>query len=95
MTALAAFACCVPLGVVGALSIVVVSTLFEAVQPWLPTTAAVLLAIGAVQAYRGQKTCRTRVSRFTVVVLGLSALVTLGVLLFPQTVAGLLADYLM
>src|SRR5262245_18931835 len=95
LTALAAFACCVPLGLAGAVGIVSASALFEAAQPWLPTVAALVHGLGVVHAYRRQKTCRRALSRFSLVVLGLSAAVTLGVLLFPQIVARLIADYLL
>jgi hypothetical protein len=38
-TALAAFACCVPLGLAGALGALAVSSLFDALQPWFLTVA--------------------------------------------------------
>jgi hypothetical protein len=93
--ALAAFACCVPLGFAGAIGVLALSPLFDGVQPWLVSIAVVLLALGAYQAFRRQRTCGLRRTRFSLVVLGLSATIVLGVLLFPQLVAGLIADYLL
>jgi hypothetical protein len=94
-TALAAFACCVPLGLAGALGVLALGTLFASLEPWIIPAATVLLALSVWQAYRGQRTCRSGRTRFSLVVLGLSAVIVLGVLLFPQVVAGLLADYVL
>src|SRR6186713_3707242 len=87
-TALAAFACCVPLGFAGALGVLAISSLFDVLQPWFLTAATLLLALSAVQLYWRQKTCQRKRSRFSLAVLGLSATVVLLVLLFPQSVAG-------
>jgi hypothetical protein len=94
-TALAAFACCVPLGFAGALGVLAISSLFDALQPWFLGVATFLLAVAAFQCYRGQRTCQRRRSRFSLAVLGLSATVVLLVLLFPQSVAGWIADYVL
>ena len=95
-TALAAFACCcVPLGVAGALGVLALGSLFDALQPWFLTAATLLLAVSAYQCYRGRRTCQLRRSRFSLTVLGLSATIVLLVLLFPQTVAGWIADYVL
>jgi hypothetical protein len=93
--ALAAFACCVPLGFAGALGVLTVSSLFTTLQPWFLTVATLLLAATALQSYRAQRTCQRRRSRFSLAVLGLSATVVLLVLLFPQRVAGWIADYVL
>jgi hypothetical protein len=95
VTALAAFACCVPLGVAGALGVLAVGSLFDALQPWFLTLATLLLAVSAFQCYQGRRTCRLRRSRFSLTVLGLSATIVLLVLLFPQSVAGWIADYVL
>ena len=94
-SALAVFACCVPLGVAGALGVLALGSLFDALQPWFLGTATVLLALSAYQCYRGRQTCRLRRSRFSLAVLGLSAAIVLLVLLFPQNVAGWIADYVL
>jgi hypothetical protein len=95
LTALAAFACCVPLGVAGALGVLALGSLFDALQPWFVTIATLLLAVSAYQCYYGRSACRLRRSRFSLTVLGLSATIVLLVLLFPQSVAGWIADYVL
>jgi hypothetical protein len=94
-TALAAFACCVPLGVAGALGVLALGSLFDALQPWFMTVATLLLAVSAYQSYRIRRTCQVRRSRFSLTVLGLSTTIVLLVLLFPQSVAGWIADYIL
>jgi hypothetical protein len=93
--ALAAFACCVPLGLAGALGVFMLGGLFDTLEPYFLTTATFLLAIGAFQLYQAQKSCRRGSLRFSLAVLGLSGTVVVGVLLFPQTVAGLIADFIL
>jgi hypothetical protein len=93
LTALAALACCLPLGFAGAAGVLALSTMFDALQPWFLGAAALLLLAGAWQCFRTQRSCQRQASRFSLLVLGLSAAVVLGVLLFPQVIAGLIADY--
>ena len=95
LSALAAFACCVPIGLVSAFGLLMLSSMFAPLQRWFLPAATVLLAIAAVQLWRGQRVCRTRARRFSLVVFCLSATVVLAVLLFPQFVAGLFADYVL
>jgi hypothetical protein len=95
VTALAAFACCVPLGFAGAIGVLALGSLFEALQPWFMATAVTLLALSAWLSYRARHSCRTRGRRFSLAVLSLSATVVLLVLFFPQTVAGWIADYVL
>ena len=72
-----------------------VSSLFDAVQPWFLTAATLLLDLSAFQLYRGQRTCRRGRVRFSLIVLGLSTTIVLLVLLFPQSVAGWIADFIL
>ena len=95
LAALAAMACCIPLGLAGAAGVLVLGEMFTTLQPWFLGAAGVLLTIGAVQCLRGQRSCRRRASAFSLVVLGLSAAVVVGVLVFPQFVAGWIADYVL
>ena len=94
-TALAAFACCVPLGLVAAVGVLSLSTFFDALQPWFLSAATLLLALGAYQCYRARRSCQRARSRFSLAVLGLSAAIVLLVLFFPQAVAGWIADYIL
>jgi hypothetical protein len=95
VSALAAFACCVPIGLVSAFSILTLSSMFAPLQRWFLPAATVLLAVAAVQLWRGQRACRTRGRQFSLIVFCLSATIVVAVLLFPQFVAGLFADYVL
>jgi len=95
LTALAAFACCVPLGLAGAIGVLGLTMFFDVLQSWFLAAAAILLAVGAFLSFRRQRTCQRRRSRFSLAVLGLSATVVVLVLLFPQRVAGWIADYIL
>ena len=90
--AIAALACCLPLGLAGATGLLALAAILESFQGWFLGGAALLLAVGAVECYRGQKSCRRRGRRFSLAVLAMSAVVVLGVLVFPQHVAGVMAD---
>lgn len=90
-SALATLACCLPLGIAGAVGALGLSVALEALRPWLIGLAVALLAVGCWQLYRGQKTCQRR-SRLSLVLFGLSAAVVLSVILFPQQLAVFMAS---
>jgi hypothetical protein len=90
LSALATLACCLPLGIAGAVGALGLSVALEALRPWLIGLAAVLLGISGLQMYRSGKNCRRR-SRLSLVLFGLSAVIVLGVIFFPQTLAELMA----
>jgi uncharacterized membrane protein YidH (DUF202 family) len=52
--------------------------------------AVILLGFGFWQMYRGQRVCRRR-SPLSLVLFGLSAAVVVGVIIFPQQIAALMA----
>jgi uncharacterized membrane protein YidH (DUF202 family) len=91
LSALATLACCLPLGIAGAVAALGLSTAFEVLRPWLIVLAVILLSVGLLQLYRGQRKCRRR-SPLSLVLFGLSAAVVLGIMIFPQKVAELLAS---
>ena len=90
MSALATLACCLPFGIAGAVGALGLSVALEALRPWLIGLAVVLLGISGFQMYRSGRNCRRR-SRLSLVLFGLSAAIVLGVMLFPQTLAELMA----
>jgi hypothetical protein len=90
MSALATMACCLPLGIAGAVGALGLSVALESVRPWFIGLAVVLLGWGLFQLYRGRRACQTR-NPFSLIVFGISAVVVVGVLLFPQKVAELMA----
>jgi len=90
MSALATLACCLPLGIAGAVGALGLSVALEALRPWLIGIAVILLAVGLFQLYRGQRRCQRR-SPLSLILFGLSAAVVLAVMIFPQKLAELLA----
>ena len=90
LSALATLACCLPLGIAGGVGALGLSVALASLRPWLIGLAIVFLAIGSWQLYRGARTCRRR-SPLSLVLFGLSAAVVVGVVLFPQKVAEMLA----
>jgi len=61
---------------------------------WLLLLSFVLVGAGGVQAYRANR-CGTRLGRLTLTLLAIAAAIVLLVALFPQVIAGFLADYVM
>lgn len=90
MSALATLACCLPLGIAGAVGALGLSVALESLRPWLIGLAVMLLGVGSFQIYRGRKTCQRR-SRLSLVLFGLSAAIVLAVIIFPQKLAELMA----
>lgn len=90
MSALATLACCLPMGIAGAVGALGLSVALDSLRPWLIGLAVILLAFGFWQMYRGQRTCRRR-SPLSVVLLALSAMLVLAVIVFPQKIAELMA----
>ena len=90
ISALATLACCLPLGIAGAVGALGLSVALEQLRPWLISLGVILLGVSAFQMYRGQRSCQRR-SRLRLVLFGLSAAVVLAVILFPQKLAELMA----
>lgn len=90
VSALATLACCLPLGIAGAVGALGLSVALEVLRPWLIGLAVVLLGVSGFQMSRSGKSCLRR-SRLSLVLFWLSAAIVLGVMLFPQTLAELMA----
>jgi hypothetical protein len=93
VSAVSTLLCCLPLSFVGALGAASLSTAVLQYRGWLIAASVSLLAIGFIQVYRRSPECRRR-SRLSLVVLWTSAIAVTVVLLVPQLVATLLADWL-
>ena len=91
ITALSTLACCLPLSLSAAFGIATVSVVLEPYRSGLIAISIVFLAIGAFQLYRFKRTCRKN-SVSDIVVVVLSGIIVVGLLLFPQAMAVLLAD---
>jgi uncharacterized membrane protein YidH (DUF202 family) len=85
-TALGALACCLPLGIAGAVAALGLSVAIETMRPWLIGLAVVLLGVGFFQMYRRQKSCQRR-SKLSIVLFLCCAVIVVTILLFPQQVA--------
>jgi hypothetical protein len=93
VTTLAAIACCLPVGFAAAALSASLSVAVAAYQPWFLVASVVLLLVGAVQLRQMHKVCGTR-SYSSLIVFGLSAVIVAAVVLFPDVIAGLMADWL-
>ena len=91
LSALASLACCLPLGIAGAVGALGLSVALEALRPWLILIAVVLLGVGFYQLL-GQRKCQRR-SPLSLILFGLSATVVIAIIIFPQQVADLLAGF--
>jgi uncharacterized membrane protein YidH (DUF202 family) len=91
VTALSTLVCCLPLGVAAAAGTASLSVVLEPLRPWLVGISVILLAIGLAQLYRSNRSCRRR-SPVSLAVFLLSAIVVVGVVLFPQIIASVLAN---
>jgi uncharacterized membrane protein YidH (DUF202 family) len=90
VSALATLACCLPFGIAGAVGALGLSVALASLRPWLIGIAVILLSLGLLQLYRGHRRCQRR-SPLSLVLFGISAVVVVGIMIFPQTVAALLA----
>ena len=90
ISALATLACCLPLGIAGAVGALGLSVVLQSARPWLIGVAVILLGVSWFQIYRGRKNCQRR-SRVSLVLFGLCGAVVLAVIIFPQQLAELLA----
>jgi hypothetical protein len=64
-----------------------------AYQPCFLGGSVLLLSVGAVQLRQTQRTCGTR-SYSSLIVFGVSAVIVALVVIFPDVIAGLLADWM-
>ena len=90
LSAITSLACCLPAAFLAALGAASASGVFASLRPWLLLVAAILLAVGFIQIYRGGKSCRRR-SGWSVGLFWLAVAVFLAMLFFPQQIASLLA----
>jgi hypothetical protein len=93
VTGLATIACCLPLGFAAAAVTTSLGMTMAAYQPWFLGASVLLLLVGAVQLRQTQRACGTR-SYSSLIVFGLSAVIVVLVVLFPEVIAVLFADWL-
>ena len=83
-------ACCLPLGIAGAAGALGLAVVLAPLRPWLIGIAILLLGVAAVQLFRGSQSCRRR-NPMSLLLFGFSATVVVGVILFPQQIAQIMA----
>lgn len=90
-SALASMACCLPFGAAAALGIAGASAFLDVARPWLAALSVILLAAGFWQQRRARR-CGIKTGVLSLVLLWTSLIVVAAVILFPQEIAGFLAD---
>lgn len=91
VSCLATVGCCLPLGFAAAIGAGAASAFFQTLRPWLLGLAVVLIGLGFWQQHRA-KQCSIRGRRIGNVLLWCAVVTVLVMILFPQQIAGFLAD---
>ena len=91
VTALSTILCCLPGSFAAAAATTSVGLFVIDYQPWFLGASVGLLVIGGLQLRRARRACSTS-SRTSAVVLCVSAAIVVMSVLFPQLLAGFLAD---
>jgi hypothetical protein len=90
-SSLATLSCCLPLGFAAALGTAGASAFLGALRPWLLGLSVALLGVGFWQQ-RSARQCAMKGRWLGEVMLWSAVVVLLGLILFPQQIAGFLAD---
>lgn len=93
MSSLATMACCLPMAFAAAIGAVGASAFLVRFRPWFLVLSVVLLGVGFWQQRRAQQ-CAVRGRIFGLVLLWTAVVVVVGMILFPQQIAGFIADRL-
>lgn len=91
LSSLATMTCCLPLGFAAALGAGAASAFFTTLRPWLLGLSVLLLGLGFWQQHRA-KQCAVRGRLAGTVLLWAAVVLVLGMILFPQQIAGFIAD---
>ena len=91
-SALATLLCCLPIAFATAAATASAAAVVSELRPWLLGASIVLVGIGFWQVYR--RTACERRNPATLAILWISAAVVVIVILFPQAIAGAVADLL-
>ena len=93
LSALATLACCLPIAFAAGTATAGLAIVAGSYRWAFLGVSAALLLVGVVQLVRVRRACKTRDSG-SMVTLGVSAVIVLLVLAFPQIIAGLIADWM-
>jgi hypothetical protein len=91
LSSVATISCCLPLGFAAALGAGAASAFFTTLRPWLLGLSVVLLGLGFWQQHRA-KQCAVRGRLLGYVLLWAALVVVAGMILFPEQIAGFIAD---
>jgi hypothetical protein len=91
LSSVATISCCLPLGFAAALGAGAASAFFTTLRPWLLGFSIVLLGLGFWQQHRA-KQCAVRGRWLGTALLWCAVVMVLGMILFPQQIAGFIAD---
>ena len=89
---LAAMGCCLPLAIPAGSAAAALGLALEPLRPWLMGLSVALVSLGVIQLRRDRRACRRR-SPWRIGMLAVSAVLVGTALLFPQVLAGLIADW--
>jgi hypothetical protein len=90
VSSVATISCCLPLGLAAAIGAGAASAFATTLRPWLLGLSVALLGLGFWQQHRA-KQCDTRGKLLGKVLLWAAVVVVLGMILFPQQIAGFIA----
>jgi len=93
VSSLATMGCCLPLGFAGALGAAGASAFLQRFRPWLLALSIVLLGIGFWQQRRA-RLCAVKRSYLSAVLLWTAVVLVVAMIVFPQEIAGFIADHL-
>jgi hypothetical protein len=93
VTSVASIGCCLPLGFAAALGAGAASAFFTTLRPWLLGLSVALIGLGFWQQHRA-KQCAVRGRLLGTILLWAAVAVVLIMILFPQQIAGFIADRL-
>jgi hypothetical protein len=93
VSSLATMGCCLPLGFAGALGAAGASAFLQRFRPWLLTLSILLLGIGFWQQRRANL-CAVKRSYLSAVLLWTAVVLVVAMIVFPQEIAGFIADHL-
>lgn len=85
--------CCLPIGFAVAIGAGAASGFFQTLRPWLLGLSVALIGLGFWQQHRA-KQCSVRGRVIGKVLLWCAVVVVVGMILFPQQIAGFMADTL-
>lgn len=93
LSSLATMGCCLPLSFAGALGAAGASAFVQKFRPWLLALSILLLGIGFWQQRRA-RLCLVKRNYLSVVLLWTAVILVVVMIVFPQEIAGFIADHL-